>query len=329
MNRIDRLTAILIHLQSKKIVKADEIATRFEISLRTVYRDVKALMEAGVPIGSEAGTGYFIVDGYHLPPVMFTQNEASAMMMAGKLVERLTDQSVQGAFNEAMLKIKSVLNAAQKDHLEILHDHIAVFKPHTHIPDQPGHFLTDLQKAIAGKQLIHIDYINTQNRITHRAVEPIGLFYYSTAWHLIAWCRLRNGLRDFRTDRIKELKPVNEVFKGRSISTMQEYFNSLQQTPTEMKTVSVLFNKKEAEYVKNSRHYFGFVNEEELDGQVRMKFITADLNMLARWLLSYGSGVDIEHSDELKDIIQILVEELQRHYLKNVEQSLLVGHLQK
>ncbi|HEY9047316.1 MAG TPA: HTH domain-containing protein, partial [Ohtaekwangia sp.] len=88
MNRIDRLTAILIHLQSKRVVKAEEMAERFEISLRTVYRDVKALMEAGVPIGSEAGKGYFIVDGFHLPPVMFTQEEASAMLVASKLVER-------------------------------------------------------------------------------------------------------------------------------------------------------------------------------------------------------------------------------------------------
>ncbi|HEY8512458.1 MAG TPA: HTH domain-containing protein, partial [Cyclobacteriaceae bacterium] len=86
MNRIDRLTAILIHLQSKRLVKAEELASRFDISLRTVYRDVKALMEAGVPIGSEAGVGYFIVDGYHLPPVMFSQEEAGAMLLAGKLV---------------------------------------------------------------------------------------------------------------------------------------------------------------------------------------------------------------------------------------------------
>ncbi len=68
MNRIDRLTAILIQLQGKRIVKAQDISDRFDISLRTVYRDVRALMEAGVPIGSEAGTGYYIVDGYHLPP---------------------------------------------------------------------------------------------------------------------------------------------------------------------------------------------------------------------------------------------------------------------
>src|SRR5688572_22198956 len=98
MNRIDRLTAILVQLQTKRVVKAEEIADRFEISLRTVYRDVKALMEAGVPIGSEAGKGYFIVDGYHLPPVMFTENEASAMLVGGKLVEKMTDKSIRKEF---------------------------------------------------------------------------------------------------------------------------------------------------------------------------------------------------------------------------------------
>ncbi len=317
MNRIDRLTAILVQLQSKKIVKAEEIAERFQISVRTVYRDVKALMEAGVPIGSEAGTGYFIVDGYHLPPVMFTENEASAMMMAGKLVERMTDQSVQTSFEGALFKIKSVLNEAQKDHLESLQDHIEVMKPRVTLPAQAGNFLTDLQKAVVSKQVIHLHYFsNHQNELTERAVEPIGLFYYSAAWHLIAWCRLRNGFRDFRCDRIKELNSNGEVFQPRSISTMQEYFNSLQQANVEMKSATVLFDRKEAHYVQNSRHYFGFVSEEDADGQVRMNFLTADLNMMARWLLSYGRGVEIEKPEELKETIQQLVEELQEHYLK-------------
>jgi len=319
MNRIDRLTAILIHLQSKKIVKADEIANRFEISLRTVYRDVKALMEAGVPIGSEAGTGYFIVDGYHLPPVMFSQEEASAMMMAGKLVEQMTDQSVRAAFDGALMKIKAVLNEVQKDHLESLQDHIEVLKPRMSLPTQSGHFLTDLQKATVGKQVVRLSYIsNHQNELTQREVEPIGLFYYSAAWHLIAWCRLRNGFRDFRCDRIKELKPTEEIFEGRSISTMQEYFNSLQEANVEMQSATVLFEKKEATYISNSKHYFGFVSEEEVEGQIRMKFLTADLQLLARWLLSYGRGVEIESPVELKNIIQGLVEELQTHYLKLV-----------
>ncbi len=317
MNRIDRLTAILIQLQSKKIVKAEEIAERFGLSLRTIYRDVKALMEAGVPIGSQAGTGYFIVDGYHLPPVMFSQEEASAMMMAGKLVERMTDQSVRKAFDGALYKIKSVLNEAQKDYLESLQDHIEVLKPKMNLPTQSGNFLTDLQKALAVKQVVHLHYFsNNQNELTLREVEPIGLFYYSAAWHLIAWCRLRNGLRDFRCDRIKELKATGTTFEPRSISTMQEYFNSLQQANTEIKTATVLFDKKEAMYISNSRHYFGFVSEEEMEGQVRMKFLTADLSMMARWLLSYGRGAEIESPEELKQIAHSLVEELQEHYSK-------------
>src|SRR6187431_2755844 len=129
MNRIDRLTAILIQLQTKRIVKAEEISDRFEISLRTVYRDVKALMEAGVPIGSEAGKGYFIVDGYHLPPVMFTQAEASSLMMAGKLVEKMTDKSIQHEFDSALNKIRAVLHDEEKEHLENLQAHIEVRTP--------------------------------------------------------------------------------------------------------------------------------------------------------------------------------------------------------
>src|SRR5882757_8548649 len=162
MNRIDRLTAILIQLQSKKIVKAEEIANRFEISLRTVYRDVKALMEAGVPIGSEAGTGYFIVDGYHLPPVMFNQEEASAMMMAGKLVEKMTDESVRKAFESALLKIKSVLNDSEKDHLEILQSYVSVARmPSMESARFPNNFLTEIQKALVNKEVVEIEYQST------------------------------------------------------------------------------------------------------------------------------------------------------------------------
>jgi predicted DNA-binding transcriptional regulator YafY len=317
MNRIDRLTAILIQLQTKRVVKAEEIADRFEISLRTVYRDVKALMEAGVPIGSEAGKGYFVVDGYHLPPVMFTQDEASAMMMAGKLVEKLTDQSVRKAFDGALLKIKAVLNEAQKDHLENLQDHIEVMMPRLALPANTGSSLTDIQKAVAARQIIKLEYFsNNQGELTERDVEPIGLFYYSSAWHLIAWCRLRNGYRDFRSDRIKALHIPGPTFEPRSISTMQEYFNSIAVANREVQKVSVLFDKREAGYVSNSRHFFGFVSEELLDDRVRMHFLVGHLPSLGRWLLSYARGIEVEGPEELKVVMRGLVEELQSIYLK-------------
>src|ERR1700742_1028880 len=128
MNRIDRISAILIHLQSRRVVKAGDIADRFNISLRTVYRDVKTLEEAGIPIIGEAGVGYSIMDGYRLPPVMFTREEATAFLTAEKFVEKLTDASTRASHKSAMYKIRAILKNAEKDLLEDMDDRILVFK---------------------------------------------------------------------------------------------------------------------------------------------------------------------------------------------------------
>src|SRR5262245_53235525 len=109
MNRVDRLMAIAVHLQSRRVVRAEDLASHFEISLRTVYRGIAALGEAGIPIVGEAGVGYSLMKGYHLPPVMFTAEEASALSLGGKLVERLTDASMQKQMVSALAKIRSVL----------------------------------------------------------------------------------------------------------------------------------------------------------------------------------------------------------------------------
>ena len=126
MHRIDRVTAILIQLQSKRVVKAQEIADRFTISLRTVYRDIKTLELAGIPILGEAGVGYSIMEGYRLPPVMITKEEATAFLTAEKLVEKLTDASTRETYKAAMFKIKAVLRLAEKQHIENMDQHIEV-----------------------------------------------------------------------------------------------------------------------------------------------------------------------------------------------------------
>ncbi|WP_333820773.1 helix-turn-helix transcriptional regulator, partial [Ohtaekwangia sp.] len=319
MNRIDRLTAILIHLQSKRVVKAEEMAERFEISLRTVYRDVKALMEAGVPIGSEAGKGYFIVDGFHLPPVMFTQEEASAMLVASKLVERMTDKSIQKTFESALMKIKAVLNDNEKDHLENLQTYIQVFRgsPMSQKEEFPDNFMTDIQKAIVNKHVLRIDYSsNNQGELTDREIEPIGLFYYSFAWHLIAWCRLRNGYRDFRTDRIINLKNTSCTFDDRSRFTLQEYLESLKHSNRDMHEVKLLFDKPVTGYMSHAKHYYGLVSEEDLGDKVRMNFLVGNLRYFCRGILMQGNTVEIEYPEEAKAIAQELVEELYAHYLK-------------
>lgn len=318
MNRIDRLTAILIQMQTKRIVKAEEIADRFEISLRTVYRDVKALMEAGVPIGSEAGKGYFIVDGYHLPPVMFTQEEGSALLFAGKLVEKMTDKSIQREFESALLKIKAVLNESEKDHLENLYAHVEVSNRRYNDNEEqpfPNHFLTKIQKAAVEKEVIRMEYSTTYtDEITWREVEPLGLFYYSNSWHLIAWCRLRSGYRDFRTDRIKTLKFKGEKFDSRNLLSLQEYLATLVQGNREMEKVVVLFDKRHAKFIGQMKYSYGFVSEEECDNKVRMTFLTGHIKSLCRWLMMFGNSAIIEQPEKTKDIILDLLDELNTLY---------------
>jgi predicted DNA-binding transcriptional regulator YafY len=315
MNRIDRLTAILIQLQTKRVVKAEEIASRFEISLRTVYRDVKALMEAGVPIGSEAGKGYFIVDGYHLPPVMFTQAEASSLVLAGKLVEKMTDKSIRHEFESALFKIQSVLHDPEKDRLESLQSHIEVWHKPREEKDFPDHYLSDIQKAVVDKEVLRLQYFSSYNEeLTKREVEPIGLYYYGEAWHLIAWCRLRNGYRDFRADRIKELKHTGSVFDSPNLFTLKEYIATVVQSHREMYQVAVCFDKQAARFIGNSRYSYGYVSEEEVNGKIRMIFLTGHLGGLARWILMFGKEAEVESPEKIKTIISELVEELVSHY---------------
>ena len=211
LNRIDRLHAILTHLQSKKRVRAQEVADRFKISLRTVYRDVKALEESGVPVIGEAGSGYSIMEGYRLPPVMFTQEEASALLMGAKLAEQLTDASVRKYYDAALFKIKAILRTTDKEYVDQLTDHIEVLQSRLPIDHTSNQYLAAIQKAIVDKKVIFLRYqANTHEEITERQVEPIGLCYYSLNWHLIGWCRLRNGYRDFRLSRIVRLQLKDE-----------------------------------------------------------------------------------------------------------------------
>lgn len=316
MNRIDRLTAILIHLQSKKVVKAEEIANRFSMSMRTVYRDVKALMEAGVPIGSEPGKGYFIVEGYHLPPVMFTQDEASSMLLAGKLVEKLTDNSVRLSFDSALHKVKAVLSESEKDHLESLQNLVQVLERPRYNEENretfPDHFLTAIQRAVVKKQVLKIDYTNNQQELTTREVEPIGIFYYASAWHLIGWCRLRNGYRDFRADRIRNLVNTEQAFSARNLLSLQEYFQSMHQSHEGLIRAVVSFNKAA---LKNKQIYGG-LSQKDLGDRIEVEFLVDNLIYIARMLLMYGSSATIDSPEELKQTMADITEELYVHYSK-------------
>jgi predicted DNA-binding transcriptional regulator YafY len=175
MNRIDRISAILIQLQSRRVVKASDIAERFNISLRTVYRDVKTLEEAGIPLIGEAGVGYSIMDGYRLPPVMFTREEATAFLTAEKFVEKLTDASTMANHKSAMYKIKAILKTAEKDLLEDMDSNIEVFKNlnQSHLP--ANDYIQSILNSIVQKNVLSLAYFaHHSQENTKRDIDPVG-----------------------------------------------------------------------------------------------------------------------------------------------------------
>ena len=312
MNRLDRLTAILIHLQSKRVIRASEIADRFEISLRTVYRDIRSLEEAGVPIGAEAGVGYFL-ENYHLPPVMFTNAEASALVFGAKFIEKMADASLREPFASALYKIKSVLKHSEKEHLTDLEPAIDVSARPRPVPFSDA-LLNRIQAAIVQQCVLTLDYQSGySDQTTLRDVEPIGLWHYGVGWHLIGFCRLRQDYRDFRVDRIRQLTETRQTFLRQSLLSLQEYLDQIRQTEN-LQEVIISFEKNTARFAQEQRYGFGFVSETEENGRVQMRFMTQFLDGLGWWLLMYGNAVTVESPAALRDLMKTRATELYQHY---------------
>jgi len=225
MNRIDRLFGILTLLQSRKYISADKISEKFDISIRTVYRDVKALQEQGIPVSFEQHKGYFLVQGFFLPPVSFNMDEANALLLVESLVSGFGDNSIRSHYSTALTKVKAVLKTAQKEKLESLNQHIKL-----QIPERLTYnfeYLSLLQNAISEKNIIELEYKNAKEEISKREIEPIGLIFYAFGWHLIAWCHVRNQYRDFNLTRIIRVKNLGIPFKKTEHIPLSDYMTML------------------------------------------------------------------------------------------------------
>ncbi len=225
MNRLTRISSILIQLQSKKVITAREIADRFDISLRTVYRDIKTLEDAGVPIGSQNGTGYFIVDGYSLPPIMITEEEANALIVCEKLIAKQGDTSLKTDFNSVLIKIKAVLADFEKENIEILEKRIDRSQ---HSDIVKSNSLPLVQKAITNSFVLDIKYHSIyKDEEIQREIEPLGVYFTDKVWVVIAHCRLRDSLREFRLDRIVTIKNTAQTFDYEADFDLVSYFKNV------------------------------------------------------------------------------------------------------
>lgn len=219
--RLSRLTAIITQLQSKRLITAKTLAERHHVSIRTIYRDIRTLEKSGIPIITEEGKGYSIMEGYHLPPVLFTENEANALVTVERLLIHNKDQSLSENVSSAIEKIKAILRYSQKGNADLLADRI--YFGGNQNQEKSSNNLMQIQSAITSFQVLKIDYNSSEKKQTTRIIEPFAIYSINGNFLLIAFCRLREDFRAFRIDYIKTLVAQNEKFTPHNM-TIQEYF---------------------------------------------------------------------------------------------------------
>lgn len=315
MKRFDRIQAILTILQSRKKVTAEELADQFETSVRTIYRDIRSLEAGGIPIGAEAGIGYFLMDGYKIPPIMFTKEEAQSLLIAGKFIDEIGGDAVSKSFQSALTKVKAVLDFDKKKALEELEESIVV-QP---FPSSKGvqeniPALNVIQSALIQYKVVEIIYhSNYKGEQTSRSVEPIGICFYGDRWHLIGFCQLRKDYRDFRVDRIEKIKIKDESYEKHELKSLKNYINELMDQ-SEMTTVEISVSTDYARMLNDSKHKMGLVHEREEAGCVYMTFTTFCIDYFAHWIIPYGKRINVIQPKSLVDKLKVLSVEIYDHF---------------
>lgn len=309
VNRFDRIVAILIQLQSKKIVKAQELADRFEVSLRTIYRDIRTLESSGVPIASEAGVGYSIMDGYRLPPIMFTREEAGSFVAAEKLMQKFTDKTL-GAYHEsAMFKVKSVLKGKEKDWISALESQVFVNSTQVLFNENIPDALEILFESIAEKRQVFLHYHSMESeRSSERNIEPVGLFHENNFWYVLGYCHSRKDYRQFRTDRMLAVKRT-DLHNTREHGSLDDHLTKKEEV--QKTKVRILVDKKIARYINSGRKYYGFESEKIIKDQIEMSFMTGDIeNGFPRWYIMFCDFAKIIEPERLKIRVKELLDKM-------------------
>jgi len=201
MRRADRLFRIVQLLRRRRtITTAAQLASKLEISERTVYRDIRDLILAGTPIDGAAGVGYRLKPDYDLPPLMFDREEIQALVLGARIVRQFGDPALARASESILHKVAAVL----PKELEPLLAEARLFVPTTIGGRRSADGLAIAREALIGQRRIRFGYANERGDATERTVRPLGVFFWGRTWTLAAWCEMRTDFRNFRLDRIKD-----------------------------------------------------------------------------------------------------------------------------
>lgn len=303
MNRIDRLSAILIMLQSSPSVRMKQITNRFDITPRTVYRDIKALEEAGVPIAGDSRTGFSLVEGFKLPPLMFTEKEAFAFLAAEKLVDRFSDAGLKEGYKSGIDKIKSVMRLAEIKAMDNFTDNVSSLDLRFKNPADSQNILQHLMSEIFKRKKVQISYFSySRQEASIRKVDPIGIFFSMSHWYLIAFCNTKKDYRTFRVNRIQEIINTDKDFEQKH-PPLSSLLKSLKDKDN-LQEVIIEVSKNDLSFIDDSKYYQGLITEKDKEDKVELHFMIFSIDRFARWYLSYIDIAKIISPNSLKTAVK-------------------------
>ena len=290
MNRTDRLLAIVLELQAHGKRRAEDLAATFEISKRTVYRDIQALCEAGVPVIAEPGRGYSLVAGYFLPPLRFSVDEAVMLLLGSDVMAQSFDSDYHAAAQAAARKIAGVLPNETRDEVQVLRASIRFISDDTFGASETAERLQQLRGAIAKRRMVRFHYHarHTSHDTAEadvREADPYGLAHYGGQWYLFGHCHRRHDIRNFRLDRMDELTVLD-----RSFTRPVDLRRPREQARTVV--VRALFDWRVARWVHEARSFFTVSEEEQAAGLLVTLHVHREEEVV-HWLLGWGANVRV------------------------------------
>ncbi len=316
MNRTDRLLAIVLELQGKGRQRAEDLAETFETSKRTIYRDIQALCEAGVPLVSTPGRGYALMEGYFLPPLSFSADEATMLLLGSEVMAQNFDAQYRAAAESAGRKIAGVLPELLRDEVRMLQSSIVFVESGARRKADEQAKLQHLRRAIIQRVTVRFRYQRRQgarddDSPMEREADPYLLAHVSGAWYLTAYCHLRRSMRNFRLDRMDDLTLLGRTFTRPAGLT----FGQDRQDERRDFVVRALFDAQVARWVRESPSFFA-VGEEETPGGLLVTLRAREADDVLQWLLSWGRHVRVLEPEALRRRVAEEGRALLRHHVE-------------
>jgi predicted DNA-binding transcriptional regulator YafY len=313
MNRTDRLLAIVLELQAGGRRRAEDLAAAFEVGKRTIYRDIQALCEAGVPVISTPGQGYELLEGYFLPPLRFTTDEALILLLGGDLMAQSFDAEYRLAAQSAGRKIAGALPEALREDVRALQGSIRFVAEGGPGGAGEADRLRQLRRAIVGRHGVRFSYRARRSQdgassTSIREADPYGLIHIFGAWHMVAYCHTRKDIRHFRVERMQQLSVQSRTFTRPAGFTLDQ-----REDPGRQLIVRALFDADVADWVRESRNFFVVGEVQRPDGLLITLRVRQESEVL-QWLLGWGAHVRVLEPDSLRRMLAEEAEQIMRNH---------------